>query len=620
MSKALWIGLGVLLLAAPAQAEDAWAPANNKAIDAFNTALGHINQRRLGPAEANLKKCLRADPGAGMCEAKLADVWIRKGDLDPAVTLLTELSARFPKEVGPLTLLAFAHFSGQRFDEAAQWSGKALEVDPHNLEALSMHQVVLVRQGRYDEMLALINAAREAGPKPEHDCLEVTVRLQRDHADGARKLLKSCREADDSSLITNAESAFTAATGERTTGGDALVELMDTEETDIDRAIAAFNEQDWAAAEKACTKAAKDDKGRTQALIVRAQARFEMGKTVAALKDLDDALTGGTWVDVHKSGVLSGIVTKRAEENLLAMLHEGAATQVLLLSKSDRLADAETALGSAREAFGNTADLMASEAWLRLGQGDAPAAWTAALASLASESPPAAAINAISKLAIEHPLAATPDQRTLVFSQGRLATRYNLAAGLSNNGQAEPCLTSMRPLAGSPETAPERLPEGTDLAELQRLQGSINGLAHGCAVTLADVAAATELFPLLGPPGERDAWNVVNHAILMIKNQRPEDAWQAVSESGLLEKADDPNRASVLQIAVGAALDTGRLDDAARLATDPQTPPNTRLNAATELGGAGRKGAALSILKATCPELSGKAREVCDHNAKVFAQ
>ena len=615
-----WL-LALALLTAGANAAEPYNPQTRKGIDAYNEVLGHLDKRQLKPAEAKARKCLKLEPNRGACQTLLAEVWSRGGQLEEAVASLQTVAQAHPGELEPKLMLSFALFSLQRFDEAREWSGRALEGAPADLRALSAHQMVLVRLGQYDEMLALLDAARAAGSKPEHDCLESVVRLQKEHAARARALLVSCRQADDSSFIANAEAAFTAATGEHTTGADALVKLLDEQETPLSLAITAFNAQAFEEAEGLATQAIDDPALTTQARVLRALARFELGREKAALKDLDDALLSGTWIDVHQSGVLTGILTKRAEEFFLDQLRRGAAVRVLLLVGAGRVDDAEAALPAAREAFGDDPELLAAETWVHVGRGDPGKAWASATAALSVEVPPTMADRAVSMLALNHLGAASPEQKAVAAERGSISTRFNLAAGMSNLGDVTGCLSVLRPLAGTEDSIPQRVGEDRAAANaLLPLQPRLNLLAHSCAAGARDLEAAIAFWALLGPPVDAPSGNVINHALLLLQSGRAEAAWTTFSESSVLDRAEGQHLAAALQVAIGAATDTERWDDVLALATHPEAPPTTRLSAGTALGAAGRRADAVRILKATCSELAGETRALCTNNLRAFSQ
>ncbi len=604
------------LLVAVALAAEPYAPQTRKGVDAYNQAVEALDRSQPKAAEAAAKKCLKAEPDRGMCQVMLAEAWSRLGRADEAVALLEQVLAAHPTSPAPAVVLALVQFSAQRFPEADAASAQALALAPTDLDALAMRQTVLLRLGRYDDMLAHLQAARAAGDLPDYDCLEAVLRLQREHADAARPLLVRCRTAARPQLIANAEAAFTAATGEKTEGADALVDLLDEKEDPLGQAMAAYNAQAFVDAEGWAGKAIDRAETATAGRVLRALARYELGKRDAALADLDDALRTTTWIDVHRSGVLSGIITKRAEEVFLAQLGEGAALRILLLCEAGRVAEARQALPGAREAFGDLPALSAAEAFVLRAEGDAAGAWASAAKALSADPPPAMGDRAASILALEALGAAAPADRATAERRGSLTTRFNLAAGLSNGGDAVGCLAVSRPLVGSGDSVVERAPDAPE--ELASLQGRINAVAHGCAALAGDLDAALLWWPLLGAPAEAPAPNAINHALLLLQRGRAEDAWTALNEAQAIDRVEGTNRAAAVQIAVGAAIDTKRWDDVEALCQRPEAPPTTRLSGATALGGAGRKRAAVAILEGTCGELSGEARGVCTNNLRAF--
>ena len=108
--------------------------------------------------------------------------------------------------------------------------------------------------------------------------------------------------------------------------------------------------------------------------------------------------------------------------------------------------------------------------------------------------------------------------------------------------------------------------------------------------------------------------------MLLLERGRPKEAWTTLARSDAIARSQDQHLAAALQIAVAAAIDTERWDELKALCERPETPATARLSGATALGSSGRKSTAVSILKATCGELSGEAKEVCTHNLKTFAQ
>jgi tetratricopeptide (TPR) repeat protein len=609
-----------LLIASAVIAAEPYSPQTKKGVDAYNQAVGHLDESQPKPAAAKLAKCLKAEPKRGMCQTLLAKAWTRMGKSEDAVALLQEVTAAHPTQLRPLVTLSHAYFLLQRFDESAASSQKALNLDPISLLALGAHQNILLRMGRYDDMLAALEAARAVAKKPEHDCLEAQVRLQRDNAQAARALLTSCRTAEDPSFIANAEAAFTAATGEHTAGSKALVGLLD-EESPLTKAISAFNERDYKGAEEEATKAIAEPNSESQGRVIRALARQEMGRTAEALKDLDAAVGAGTWIDVHRSGVVSGILTKKSEERFLAHLRRGAALRVRLLAEEGRVEDSAAALDAALEAFGDDPALQAANVWLLIKQEKPAEAWDAATRSLSADPAPNAAQQAASMLALNHLDASSPENLAVVAERGTVPTRFNLAAGLSNRQRPVECSDVLAPLVGTEDTIAARA--GDDRAtqnDLRALQAQTNLLGHACALTAGNVDAAVELWSLLGDPEAVQEWNVLNHALLLLQAERSAESWATLESTKILERGGVQNVALSLQIAIGASIGLKEWTRTVALSERPDTPDSTRLMAGTELGTAGQKKLALSILQPLCANLKGEQKAICSNNVKVFSQ
>lgn len=613
-----WLLLLLLLLPSLASAAN-WEPETRPAVTAYNEGVALLDAQNPKAAEAKFRRCLKKEPGVGLCLTYDAVAWSRLGRAEKAVPMLRQAVADFPDQADPAEHLAATLFALEQFEEARTFALLATGIaasDPRPLEVLVM---IHIRTGEYDEGLAAIERARGHVPDPDLACLQVRVHLEQEAIDAARELLEACRKSEEPHMITNAESSYSARTGERTRGAAAMDSVLAEKRTAFNQLVEAYNLGEWAEADRAATRAIAAKEQPSQSLILRAMARHELGKDLLALADFEKALEAGTWIDVHRSGALTGIITKTAELQLQDLLQLGSSMQVQLLIGVARFDDAETALRQAREAFGDTPALLASEARLRMGQGRVPEALAVVRGGLEEHRGAFDMQSVAADLASDHFEQLQPEDIAVLLSHATMSTVFNLGAAYYNAQRFDEVLRIFEPLTGTVATSAERAPPGEDpwaeawRADLELEQARINRLAHDSACRLTDADAAAALWPLLDPP---ELSSGMSHAILMLNQKRYAEAVVALDAGGAAEATD--NRPQIVQLYLLSTARSGDLDAALVWAADPVAPQGGRLELATMLGKNKRYADALGLLKGRCGELSGEARDVCEQNIRYY--
>ncbi len=613
-----WILLFLLLPSVAAAAP--WSPETRQGVDAYNQGIELLNGQNPKGAEAKFRKCTKKEPGVGLCGLYQAIALTRIGRAEKAVPLLRQVAADFPEQDSPLGELSTALFGLEQFDEAKGYALAALKLNPAETEHLNRLVTVLLRTGEYDEGLAAVERSRGQLPDADLACQEASILIQRGQPADARELLVACRESKEAYLITNAEARYTTATGERTRGAAAMDAVLDPKSGPLGQTIEAYNLGEWAEAERAATRAIQAGEGSGQALVLRAMSRERQGKAVLALADFDKALESGTWIDVHRSGAITGIITKTAEERLFDLLRLGAATQVELLSEQGKFERAESALEQGRAAFGDNAQLIAAEGRLRLEQGRLPEAWAIVRTTLPTGRGSAPLQELASDLALKHLVAASPEDIAALEADGTLSTQFNLGAAFYNAQNPAECLRIFRPLAGTSETLAERSPAGDEgwalrwREDLERDQSRINRLAHDCACRTSEADAAAQLWQLVDPP---ELSSAISHAILMLNQKRHAEVGPALDRGQAGDATE--NRSQIVQLYLLGAARAGDLDAALTWAADPAAPQGGRLELSALLGQKKRYAEALSLLTGRCGELQGEAKDVCEQNIKFYA-
>jgi Flp pilus assembly protein TadD len=135
----------------------------------FMLAEGYLASADSAKAMQVLEQVVAAHPDIALTYLRLADLQIRKGDVDRGIATLTKARDLAPKVIEPLLLLGSAQVQSQRFEEAKQNYRAVLKLDAGNLEALNnLAFLTADTGGNLEEALKLATEASHKAPTLPH--------------------------------------------------------------------------------------------------------------------------------------------------------------------------------------------------------------------------------------------------------------------------------------------------------------------------------------------------------------------------------------------------------------------------------------------------------------------
>ncbi len=611
-----WLLVGLLTLASPAVAGDGlvWEPKDNRVVGVFNAAIDLLNTGQPGPAEARFRKVLKLQEDFGPAWIALGQTLYRLDRPGEAISAYERVVASAPDHAEVLAPLAYALFGAQRFEEAQAAASRAVDALPDAQDAWQILVMSEVRLGTYPRIADRLASLRAVRDTPDLACYAAQVLAEMEQADAAEAAMMVCRDAESEALVWNSETAVAEARGDAEAVSRFAEELGDDASTAFNHAIDAFNQGRFDEVEALASRAIKLQYPTPAPTLLRARARYELGKAAAARKDLREVLgDDGSWVRVTKQGSLTGVLTKSQELELGEWMRGGAAVLVLLHVDEGDLKGASKAVVDARLAFGDFPALEAAEAMVVRAQGQEGKAWSMLAHALRGESS-SYVLRIASVLVAESPATATDDAVLAVAERGSPTLVYNLAVGSTNAGLQGRCLSLVDVLVAAPD--PKRADLARWVQDLPELLPGVLGLGYDCAVRQPDLAAA-ERFGALAGWGSVPAWAAVSHADQLY------DAGQLDAVIAHLRRcgsADGPQGGWAVALLVSAHLDRGELDQALTWARHRAADPITHYNAGTALGVAGRNAEARELLGAACPELEGDTGKACRTNLQIVTE
>ncbi len=595
--------LSALVFLAPSGALAGWAPVVTDQR-AYSAAITDLAGGRLEDAAAGFTAILEKDPDCGMALHGRGMAHLRMGKLSAAAEDLTAVVAAFPERPEGHTALSSVRFAQQDFAGAEQAARAAVGADPGDIDANSALQQVLLRTGDVAGAKSALGKARETLPPPIVACFEVQVAQEAGDTKALDAALGKCRSAGVPSLVA---AAVSRATGDASIVGEMAGQLGVEDLLLHAQAVDLFNDGAYAEAAATLDQVLKRSGHRVDARLLRARARHATGDTTGALADLEMAFDADTWVDVHRSGAMSGILRKSDEVALDAEVVAGAGLLVQIHLDAKELDRAAKRLDAFEAELGPRPPLQAARAeWLRL-SGDTEAGWTLLSEALATSPTSPHLLHLASAWAVAMPDAVPADVAARLGTSGSWQDAWNLAVSQRKAGDVGAChATAASALTGAAAGAPP---------DVQR---KLAGLAHRCAVAGKDLAGADAMVKPAGGPDMLDPILAYNHAHLRLSGG---DAGGALALIG--GRADQPDgslpdaaRATVA-LALRAHLDLNHHDSAFTLASGPWATPEDQLVVASRLSVAGDDARARQLLDKACPVLSGDARTRCDKLAEV---
>jgi tetratricopeptide (TPR) repeat protein len=588
-----------LTLSTARPADAAWLP---RAAErgAYSDAVTRLAQGRLEEAQAGFEGVLAADPTCGMAAHGLGMTRLRQGAVSAAISTLESAASAHPDASTIFVGLSTARFVAQDFAGSRTAAARAVSLEPDSIDAHAALQQVLLRQGDLDGARADLAAASARLPDPVLACFEVQVAAEAGDTSTAQARIDRCRRAGAPELV--------AAAVTRAGGGvdvDALGEMAIGMGVDavvlLAQAVDRMNAGDAAMARDLLDTLLERHPHRTDARLLRGQVRAALGDTAGAKADLTAALDDGTWIDVYRSGAMSGILRKSDEERLRGAIAQGAGLLAGILVDEGDTDGADALLRRIGGQFPPHAGLTAGQARLAMARGDGAGAAGLLDQGLSTWPDDASLLDAASTIVLAEPRAATPRVAAALGRSRVWAHPHNLAVSQIKRGDPAACLQTI-------SDARKRLAGSLPAEPAMRL-------AHvglRCAAEAEDLPAARALLPRAGEMSGIPAVTRFNLALLEQKAERPDAAWRLVRDLVARPPADNPLLAqAVVGLGLRLHVEKGRLPEAIALAGTPEADPGDVHWLASKLAADGDLTSGRALLVDACPRLEGDAGVRC---------
>lgn len=583
----------LVLLCLWSSARADWDP--QQEIEAFNTGVVSLAEGETEQAEAAFRLALKGEADCGRCAHGLGIALVRQQRLAEARIVLEQAAQRYPERVELRTALAGASFAAQDFDAALAWARQAVGLDPDSLDAQIALQQTLLRQGQTGEARQQLARAGRL-PGPERACLDILIdaELARPPEPSA---LSYCGQAQHPGLASTVHARLGVV--EDRPGVTAAASVGATGVQLVAQALALHQQGADAQALPLLDRALSAEPRRVDARILRAVCRTRLGQLDAALVDLRGLLDADTWVQVHRSGEMSGVLTHSDEEQLRQGVRDGSGLLVSLLVEAGQLDQADATWERARKELGASAGLSAAGVRLRRAQGRLPDAWAILEHSLGQWPQDDALTILAGELATLDPAGQPPALAERLASARDWRSAWFRALSASKQGRPAACVVEARLSLSTMDQGP--VPPGADDPV------TVARLLHSCAVNASDREAADQA--ALALPGAEQMHPVarVNHAILREEAGDHEGALALLE--GLKLESEGPRRAAH-NVEVYASGELGRWDRA--LSAAPQADADVALWLAARLLDQGEEGRARQAVQGRCGELEGAQRESCE--------
>ena len=590
--------LAVALLAnRPASA--AWLPqASERAL--YSTAVTRLAQGRLEEARKDFEGVLAADPSCGMAAHGLGMTMLRLGETAAALQTLETAASEHPDAATVHVGLSTARFVAQDFAGSRGAAQRAVELEPDSIDAHAALQQVLLRQGDLKAARADLATARTTLPDPVLACFEVQIAAESGDTETAAARIERCRRAGAPELVA---AAVTRTRGEVDADAvGALASGMGIEAVVlIAQAVDRMNAGDASAARDVLDRLLEMQPHRTDARLLRGQVRAALGDASGARSDLTEALDDHAWIDVYRSGAMSGILRKSDEERLKTSIAQGAGLLAGLLVDDGDIEGADALLQRISGRLPAHPGLTAGKARVAMARGDGATAAGLLDQGLATWPDDPTLLDAASVIVLAEPRAATSRVAEALKRSRSWAHPHNLAVSQLKRGDAEACLATIT-------------------AARQRLVTSLPAdpairLAHvglRCAAESSDLVAARKLLPRAGgipsiPPVTR-----FNLALLEQQDGRPQDAWRLIRDLVQSPPTDNPMLThAVVGLGLRLHVENGRMAEATALARTPAADPADVFWLGSKLASTGSLTDARELLAMACPRLSDDSASRC---------
>lgn len=591
--------LAALLVGLPRPAAAAWLP-READFSAYGQAVALLGSARLEEAEAGFQAVLDGDPDCGMALHGLGLAQLRQGRTTDALATLEDAAGRHGDRATVHVALSTARFVAQDFRGAKAAAQQAVEADPEAIDAHAALQQALLRLGDTAGAKADLGAARGVLPDPVVACFEIQIAAEEGATPDAGRVA-ACERAGTPDLVAAAVSRARGGALDAEAVGAVASNLGAWVVVRLAQAVDRMNAGDVAAAASILDEVVGQHPKRVDARLLRGQLRAVTGDRAGARADLEAAFGGKTWVDVHRSGALSGILRKSDADRLKSSLAKGAGLLARLMVEDGDLSGAETLVARARQDVPEHPGLAAADARIRMAKGDGAGAAGALDAGLAAWPGDADLLDAASVIVIAEPRAATPRVAAALAKSPTWTHPHNLAVSQQKRGAAVDCLATVQ-------------------GALTALRGRMTGdaavrLSHvglRCAAEANDLSAARDLLVRAGEVSRVPPVTRFNLALLEQQSGNPDAAWRLVRDLVATPPQDNPLLVtSVLGLAARLQVSREAWSDASKLGVNPDLDAADAWWLGSTLAAKKHDALAKPVLEATCPRLEGTDAERC---------
>ena len=494
----------------------------------INQAVAALEANQPDEAEAIYRQILAREADCGLAGHGLGIALMRQNRPGEAAALMTTLATDYPEQPEALTGLSVAAFAAQDFSTARTAALQAVSLDVSSLEANAALLAVLLRQGEISLATQVVEEARGKLAGPTLACLEAQVLLEGGYPDQAQALLSYCKQSPELALVAAISGqlapATTAAMADRV-GAEAV--------SGISEALDALSSNDPATARAILDGVLTTSPERIDARILRARCHRLLGSPDSARADLEAAFDGETWIDVHTSGAMSGILLKSHEEQLEDLLSDGMSLLIQIQLEAGELEAARQTLTAAQGTLGAGPHLAAAEVRLLRHAGEAEEGWRRLQTALTTWPAHPTLLSLAGEWGLAEPAAMPAPTAAALAASSRWGDRYNLAAIQYQAQRPADCTETIRQamLSGGPST---------DSASRQQL----SGLGYRCASQAGDLASTEHFADRLDTLEAQDPVARANHGLMRYS------AGQGLKALEPLEDLEGPDRVMSLSATI----------------------------------------------------------------------
>lgn len=315
----------------------AWTPTND-AVNPFNKAVSHFNNRQPDKALKALDKALESDPSCGMCLTLKAETLVALDQATTAWELIVPAFTDLGENPDFLARASLVAFAAQQFEDARNLGLAAVAQPNAGFDHWQALTLANIRLGNYDDAEFALQNARTKLPEGEWNCLAGSLASERGRFAESRELLEACSiEAQ-----RNVELANLAMRAGDHESGAAMLEQAGFESTSLkSKVVQALNNGDPRLAHKLATEAIAQFPKDGLLYINRASASYQLGNIADALDDLQRALGSPEFIQGSSQG-LTGVLSKSSEQDYRESLRVAAVLRTDLLLQTGQVDEART--------------------------------------------------------------------------------------------------------------------------------------------------------------------------------------------------------------------------------------------------------------------------------------